>query len=107
MRIHPDISAALPASMIDPLVRYPQQLAPELARWYVYLPEEGHCIMAVPRGHWDPAAPADALIAVPVRTAQRADYTITRSKHLLMQLELNESGTGVVISDDDREYAHT
>jgi hypothetical protein len=106
MRLHPDIRAALPASMIDPLVRYPLPLAAELARWYVYLPEEGHCIMAVPRGHWNRHHPADALVAVPVRTAQAADYTVTPSGHLVMALPLTERSAGVRIDERDREYAH-
>lgn len=102
MRIHPDIVAGLPTHMIDPTVRYPYALPTLLARWYVYLPAEGHSIMAVPQGHYQPDTAADNLVAVPVRTALAASYSTAVTGHLVMQLPMEDGR--VQINDDDREY---
>lgn len=105
VRIHPDIFRALPLSMIDPTVRYPQPLPGLLARWYVYLPDEGHSIMAAPAGFYRPDSPTENLVAVPVMLALRSDYTVARTGHLIMKLPLRPGRGGIRIDEHDREFA--
>lgn len=104
MRIHRDITANLPYHMIDPTVRYPRPLPALLDRWYVYLPDEGHSIMVVPAGYYHPAAPAENLVAIPVRTALAASYTVATTGHLVMELPLRKDGKGIAINEADREF---
>jgi|SRR5690606_9421193 len=103
-RIHPDILSALPLAMIDLTVSYHSPLPPQLARWYVYVHDNGHSIMVIPSSRYQPEHdPASQLIAVPVRTALLDDVFDTPTGHLLMELD-HHPVKGLQIDDDDYEY---
>lgn len=102
MRLHRDIIDLLPLNMINPTIRYPYALPTALATWYVYLRDEGHSIMVIPRTHYDTDAPCDNLIAIPVRSALTVPWQIGPTGHVVADL-LVRSGR-VVIDDDDFEY---
>ncbi|WP_155981038.1 hypothetical protein [Nocardia sp. CNY236] len=63
--------------------RYPAPLPPDLAPWYVYPADRGHCIAGIPTRRMPAGDPAPVdlvmlLTPIPVRTVQRLGYTTHR-----------------------------
>lgn len=83
---------------------YPRPLSPELAKWYSYTADGGHCIYAAIKSHYRPGEdPKFFMVPVPVRAVERVGYTITTEGYVLVDV-MYRTDIGLVVHADDDEY---
>ncbi|NLV68195.1 MAG: hypothetical protein GXY14_11055 [Spirochaetes bacterium] len=93
------------AESIDPGVKYPSLLPPDIARWYVYTRESGHRILCVPAGcmheGMDEAEYREHLVSAPVKTVLRGYFM--SDDFVVVDLPCDECN-GFATENSDREF---
>jgi hypothetical protein len=83
---------------------YPRELPAGFAPWHLYLPDDGHCVLALIEGHFDPNKPDEELYfrlcPAPVKAVRRS-YRMLR-EFIVADLEYSNV-TGLEVSDADIE----
>jgi hypothetical protein len=95
--------------IVIPDQAYPHPLPPDLAPWYVYLPDSGHSILCFLDGFYDPVSLGtdDAwqqMCPVPVRTVLRG-WRMLESWPIALSGFSYDSARGLLLTDPaDEEF---
>jgi len=84
--------------------RYPRALPVELAPWYAYVVDGGHCIVVVMPSQVQPGQPlTDYLVPAPVKAVLRIGYTVDADGYIWCDLPYDDT-LGLVTDPGDDEF---
>ncbi len=98
-----EIIAAVLGRIAVPGRRYPRPLPADVARWYAYTVDGGHCILVLlDDDPVDTGDPQDRLVPAPVRAVLRAGYRL-EGGYVVTDLPYDPT-LGLIADEGDDEF---